>query len=37
MRVTMVCNDGVLPTVDCLSDRDSCRSVKADSQVRAWG
>lgn len=37
MRVTMVCNDGGLPTVDSLSDRDSCRSVKADFQVCAWG
>lgn len=33
----MVCNDGVLPTVDFLSDGDSCRSVKADFEVRAWG
>lgn len=37
MRVTMVCNDGGLPTVDSLSDRDSCRSVKADFQVRGCG
>lgn len=33
----MVCNDGGLPTDDYSSDRDFCRSVKGDSQVRALG
>lgn len=37
MKAIMVCNDGGLHTVDYSSDRDSCRSVKGDSQVRASG
>lgn len=33
MRVTMVCNDGVLPTVDSSSHKGSCRAVKEASRV----